>query len=143
MTVMLHTRSERVCYDATDAMAVVYHARYFEYMERARSDWLRSFGQSNTRYSNELSVMFVVTRLNGRFRKPARLDDLLQITVELTHCRGASMDFVQRVLNERGELLCSAEVRLGCVDSRSMAPVALPPSIKSELSGLLSASANV
>ena len=137
MTALLHQRAERVYYDATDAMGVVYHARYFEFMERARSDWLRSFGQSNKQYGEELNVMFVVTRISSRFRKPAKLDDLLDVTVELQNCRGASMDFVQRVLNEAGELLCSAEIRLGCVHSATMAPVPLPESIKMELTALL------
>lgn len=144
MTALLHERDERVYYDATDAMGVVYHARYFEFMERARSDWLRLFGErvveggmTNRRFSEELSMMFVVTRISSRFRKPARLDDALTITVELAACRGASMDFVQRVLSDTGELLCSAELRLGCVNSASMEPMALPTEMKMELQQLL------
>ena len=67
----------RVYFQDTDAGGVVYHASYVNFMERARTEWLRTFGYSNAGLMKELGVMFVVRSLKLDYLKPALLDDLL------------------------------------------------------------------
>jgi len=70
----------RVYWEDTDAGGVVYHARYLQFLERARSDWLTELGISQTRLRNEEGLVFAVTRVEIDFRKPARLEDELAVS---------------------------------------------------------------
>lgn len=122
----------RVYYEDTDAGGVVYHASYLKYFERARTELLREkgFHQHDLRECDH--VVFVVRKLSIDYIAPARLDELLQVESEITTLRGASMTFSQKLINQAGCILCSAEVLVVCVDSLKMKPVALPKSIIAE-----------
>lgn len=117
----------RVYYEDTDASGVVYHARYLQFFERARTEWLRamSFSQQNLRDS--LAVVFTVANLKIDFLRPARLDDALEVSVIVEQMRRASLEFRQE-LRRAGEteLLSRAHVRVGCVDVATFRPCALP-----------------
>src|SRR5579859_3894169 len=74
----------RVYYEDTDLGGVVYHANYLRFMERARTEWLRSLGLEQDVLRNHHSVQFVVVDAAVRFRQPARFNEELTVTVALT-----------------------------------------------------------
>ena len=121
----------RIYYEDTDLGGVVYYANYLRYLERARSEWLRSLGVSQSRLLSDNRILFAVTDVSIRYRRPARFEDLLVVTSELTRLQRASMTFGQRIFRESadGEMLCEAEVRAACLDADSMQPRAMPKSL--------------
>jgi acyl-CoA thioester hydrolase len=115
----------RVYYQDTDAGGVVYHANYVNFMERARTEWLRTFGYSNAGLMKELGVMFVVRKLELNYLKPALLDDMLSVTALLGEVGRSRITLEQTVL--RGEeVLAEGEVHLVCVGAESFKPVSVP-----------------
>ncbi len=72
----------RVYYEDTDTGGVVYYANYLKFFERARTEWLRSFGLNQDKLAQEEGLIFVVRRALLDFLRPARLDDMLEVTVE-------------------------------------------------------------
>ncbi|MDK9718756.1 MAG: tol-pal system-associated acyl-CoA thioesterase [Trichlorobacter sp.] len=107
----------RVYYEDTDAAGVVYHSNYLNYMERARTEFLRKQGCSVAQLAAEGSV-FPVVRMAIDFKAPARHDELLQITTVPVRVGGSSFTLQQQVLRETdGQLLVQAEVTLACVTS--------------------------
>lgn len=123
----------RVYYEDTDAGGVVYHARYLHFLERARTEWLRSRGVDQSRLKHEHGLVFVVSKLSLSFRRPARLDDTLLASCMLAERRGASLRFRQELRrHDSGELLLEADVLAACVDAESFRPVAMPPDFLTE-----------
>lgn len=131
--------SQRVYYEDTDALGIVYHANYLKFMERARTDWLRSASSDHASLRERHGVVFVVTRIDVRFKQPARLDDVLTVGVRLTRMGRAGFDMQQWV--SRGtpaaetQTLCTARVRLACLDAHSMTPARIPEPLLLELQG--------
>ena len=126
----------RVYWEDTDAGGVVYHARYLAFMERARSEWMRTrgWGQDTLRARDDL--MFVVRAMDIDFRAPARLDDQLQVSVQLLECRGASMIFGQRIERDAA-LLVEARVRIAALRASDFRPRPIPDAMLTELKPLL------
>ncbi|MCW5620737.1 MAG: tol-pal system-associated acyl-CoA thioesterase [Burkholderiales bacterium] len=122
----------RVYYQDTDAGAVVYHATYLNFFERARTEWLRHLGFDLPRAARE-GCLFIVRRMQLRFVRPAMLDDLVRVSVALEHLGRAQMTLQQRVTRATDELV-EASVNLACVDPRSFRPVALPGALRACLS---------
>ncbi len=121
----------RVYFQDTDAGGVVYHSNYVNFMERARTEWLRTFGYSNAGMMQELGVVFVVRSMKLDYLKPAILDDLLSVTAQVTAIGRSSITVVQTVL--RGEtLLTEAEVYLVCVDVKTFKPVRVPDVLREQ-----------
>ena len=123
----------RVYYEDTDAAGVVYHSNYLKYMERARTEWLRATGFSHEQLREREGVIFVVTDMTISFKKPACMDQQIEVRVSLFEAGGASLRFLQTIINESQELLCAAEVNVACLDSGSMKPKRIPNPIKVEL----------
>ncbi len=122
----------RVYYEDTDAGGVVYYANYLAFMERARTEWLRSLGYENQQLLDEQGVVFAVRRAAVDYLSPARLDDLLEVVVSLSRIKRASLVFEQQIL--RGEeLLCKGEITLVCVALEHFKPTAIPDSIMQEI----------
>lgn len=117
----------RVYYEDTDASGVAYHANYLRWFERARTEWLRAMDLGQERLRGELGVAFTVANLQIDFRRPARLDDLLEVATQAPQVRAASMVFEQ-VLRPAGggEILARTSVRVGCVGMEDFRPVPLP-----------------
>ncbi len=129
--------TQRVYWEDTDAGGVVYYANYLRFLERARTDWLRSLGLQQERLRHEAGWVFVVAHVDARYLKPARLDDLLDISADILQLERASVLFGQQV--RRGnELLLDAKVRAACVDAQSFKPRRLPPDLIEQLQGPLS-----
>ena len=124
----IFTWQVRVYYEDTDAGGVVYYANYLAYMERARSEWLRTLGFDNQTLADQQGVVFVVRRACVDYLQPARLDELLDVSLILKKRGKASLLFEQQV--RRGdELLCRGEILLACVDVSSFKPTAIPLTI--------------
>ncbi|HSO06311.1 MAG TPA: tol-pal system-associated acyl-CoA thioesterase [Pelomicrobium sp.] len=119
----------RVYYQDTDAGGVVYHSRYLDFFERARYEWLRGLGYGCLDLAGRLGVIFVVRSLAVTFRRPARLDDLLHVSVRLVEL-GRSRVQVQQAVKRGDETLVEADVELACVDAGTFKPVAVPPALR-------------
>ena len=122
----------RVYYQDTDAGGVVFHGRYLEFMERARTELLNAAGFDLARIAREQRLMFLVFRISITYHQPALLNDMLGASAEVAKMGRASVTFRQRV--ERGaELLVEAEVTLALVDCDRMKPARFPQSLAKEL----------
>ena len=121
----------RVYFQDTDAGGVVYHANYVNFMERARTEWLRTFGYSNAGMMKELGVMFVVRSIKLDYLKPAQLDDELLVTARTREIGRSRVTLLQEVL--RGEeLLAEGEVHLVCVGAQTFKPVSVPDVLRKQ-----------
>jgi len=123
----------RVYWEDTDAGGVVYYANYLRFMERARSDWLRSLGVDQAAMMRDERRQFVVVEAHIRYHKAARHDDMLSVSVRLEEARGASIVMAQEIRRggDAGELLISGTIRAACVDSDSLRPRPLPVQLAS------------
>ena len=115
----------RVYYEDTDAGGVVFYANYLAFMERARTEWLRELGYENSSLATGPGVVFAVRRVEVDYLRPARLDDVLDVTASLTRISRTSLTFGQSVCLG-SEVLCRASVQLACVDSRNFRPTGIP-----------------
>jgi acyl-CoA thioester hydrolase len=121
----------RVYFQDTDAGGVVYHANYLNFMERARTEWLRTHGYSNAGLMKEFGMVFVVRSLKLDYLKPALLDDLLDITAQIKDIGRSRISLLQTV--RRGaEVLTEAEVHLVCVSLESFKPVSVPEVLRGQ-----------
>ena len=118
----------RIYWEDTDAGGIVFYANYLKFFERARTEWLRAQGIGQQRLREATGAIFVVLDTQLTYRLPARLDDLLEISVEPSRTGGASLVFMQRAW--RGaELLVEGTIRVACVDSATLRPRRLPASV--------------
>lgn len=105
----------RVYYEDTDAGGIVYYANYLKFLERARTEWLRSLGiEQDTWLAHRLG--FVVRQVQMDLLRPARFNDELLVTVVVERLKRASVVFTQQVLSQNGTLLCQAQVKAACVN---------------------------
>lgn len=125
----------RVYWEDTDAGGVVYHAQYVAFLERARSEWMRACGHAQDRLRQEQDLVFAVRAITVDFLKPARLDDALDVGVELQDCRRASLVFRQTI-HRGGELLLTAGVRIAALDAGGFRPRAIPQPLYEQLKAL-------
>jgi acyl-CoA thioester hydrolase len=127
--------SARVYWEDTDAGGVVYYANYLRFLERARSEWLRARGHAQTALAIDPGVLFAVTEVHIRYRRPARLDDLLVISCQPQPDGASTLLFEQQVHRDSvaGELLATASVRVVCVDATAFQPRRLPAAILEDL----------
>jgi len=125
----------RVYWEDTDAGGVVYYATYLRFLERARTEWLRTLGIDQARLLREERLQFVVVEANIRYHRPAKFDDELLVSAALDSLRGASVTFAQEIRRgeDAGELLVSATVRAACLASDTLKPRPLPQALVSQL----------
>lgn len=124
----------RVYYEDTDAGGIVYHANYLNFMERARTEWLRALGIEQTELLQQ-SIGLVVTSLEIKYLAAAKFNEMLRICSQLVELKRASVEFEQKIYNnDNNKLLVSAQVRVACVDLNKMRPRAIPEFILGELS---------
>jgi acyl-CoA thioester hydrolase len=121
----------RVYFQDTDAGGVVYHASYVNFMERARTEWMRSFGFTNAKLMKELGVVFVVRSLKLDYLKPALLDDLISVTSQLKEVGRSRVTLHQSII--RGEdKLVEAEIHLVSVSLENFKPVRVPDVLREQ-----------
>jgi acyl-CoA thioester hydrolase len=115
----------RVYWEDTDAGGVVFFANYLKFFERARTEWLRAVGFAQQRLRDDTGAIFVVADTSVRFFEPARLDDLLEISVHIAEAGRASLSFRQEA-RRAGALLAEGTIRIGCVDAGTFRPRRIP-----------------
>lgn len=120
----------RIYYEDTDAGGIVYYANYLRFMERARTEWLRSRDISQQQLREAGQGLFVVRDLAIQYRQPAVLDDLLVVHTTIQIVRKASLIFHQEV-RRADELLCDAVVTVCYVDGMTRRPLPLSESLQS------------
>ncbi len=124
----------RVYYEDTDSGGVVYHSNYVNFMERARTEWLRDLGFEQDQLANEHQCLFAVHSMQINFRKPARFNDALAVKTILVKVSGASMHFEQKIF--RGdELLSEATVKIACLDTTEFRPRSIPSFLLMRIKG--------
>ena len=122
----------RVYFQDTDAGGVVYHGSYVNFMERARTEWLRDVcGYSNGALMKEFGAVFVVRSMKVDYLKPALLDDMLAVTAQVQDIGRSRVTLVQTVCRD-AEVLTEAEVHLVCVSLANFKPVSVPEVLRSQ-----------
>jgi acyl-CoA thioester hydrolase len=123
----------RVYYEDTDAGGVVYHTSYIRFLERARTEWLRALGYTQSKLNDEQHLLFSVVSLAMQYHSPARLDDLLNVGLTAHVSGGASVTFRQTIVRQADDVtLASGEVRVACLDSVTFKPRRLPEDLRKE-----------
>lgn len=118
----------RVYYEDTDAGGIVYYANYLKFLERARTEWLRSLGIEQDSWLDH-NRAFVVRHVDLDLLAAARFNAELSVTVEVEKLKRASIVFRQKVFGADGELHCQAVVKAASVDKEAMRAVAIPAAI--------------
>lgn len=126
----------RIYLEDTDAGGVVYHGSYVRFMERARTEWLRTLGlQQSTTFEENLS--FVLHQLELRFERPARLDQQLEVTCSPAALGAATIVFEQQVRDAHsGEICCRGRATVACVQLQTLRPQRLPATLRAALGEL-------
>lgn len=120
----------RVYYEDSDAGGVVYHANYLNFMERARTEWLRHLGFEQPELRAALGVIIVVHSMQIAFKAPAYFNDMLQIACNISKVGRSSLE-MQQTITRKDSVLIEASVKLAFVNAESFKPVAIPADIQS------------
>ncbi len=124
----------RVYWEDTDAGGVVYHSRYLNFFERARTEWLRNLGVHQAKMADEDNTIFVIRNMNINFASAARLDDELDTSVHSVTTPGARMVFKQDIVRcSDQQLVASADVTAVCLKADSFKPTRMPKWIWAEI----------
>jgi len=146
----------RVYYEDTDSGGVVYYANYLKFMERARSEWLRSLGVEQDELLARERIIFAVRAVQVDYLQSARFNDVLWVTAEIAEQGRASLSFSQQVIRpdaaermqarqpaaadvvasvgQKDKLLCAGQVRIACLDAATMRPRSIPSHLLAEIS---------
>jgi acyl-CoA thioester hydrolase len=120
-----HRFALRVYTEDTDFGGVVYHANYLRFLERARSDMLRSLGINQRAALEAGKGVYAVSEIHIKYCKPARLEDELTIVSRLAEVRAASCMIDQKIFRGQ-DVLAEATVRVAFV-SPAGRPTRQPP----------------
>lgn len=145
----------RVYYEDTDSGGVVYYANYLKFMERARTEWLRSLGVEQDALIDRDQVLFAVHSVAVDYLQPARFNDLLWATAAVAKQGRASLTFSQSIVRAtarrngpvggiseeeyqdlvggKATLLCKGRVRIACLHSETMRPRSIPSHLHAEI----------
>lgn len=145
----------RVYYEDTDSGGVVYYANYLKFMERARSEWLRHCGIEQDELIRQYDVIFAVRAVQADYRRPARFNDLLAVTAELSELGRASISFTQHVLRlgaassnltgfiapaiyqrmlaDSNSRLCVGRIKIACLKASTLRPCPIPTHLIAEI----------
>ena len=126
----LFTLPIRIYYEDTDTGGLVYHANYLKFMERARTDFLRSIGCEHQSLMAQKS-MFVVVDCALSFKRSAQLDDLIHITEKIESISKVKLIFQQQVWRD-GALLCEGRFVIASVHSETLRPIAIPEKLRNK-----------
>jgi acyl-CoA thioester hydrolase len=119
----------RVYYEDTDGGGVVYHSNYLKFMERARTEWLRSLGFGQLELKDELNVIFVVRNIAIQYLRSACFDDALNVVTTISRTGRSLLVFEQTIYREDTKLT-QATVEVVSVNASSFKPVSIPESIR-------------
>ncbi len=123
---------QRVYFEDTDAGGVVYHAQYIKFLERARTEWLRYLGFTNSELERKYKMLFVVSEIAVEFIKPAKLDDSINISVSIENLGRVRVTFHQEI--RRGEeSLVKARVTVATVAAETFKPIEIPTDVRKKM----------
>lgn len=130
---MPHRLDLRVYYEDTDLAGIVYYANYLKFIERGRTEWVRSLGIDQARLKREAGIVFAVRRVVADYLAPARFDDVLAVETDPRGATAARIVLAQRV--RRGaQVLFEAEVTLVALSGAGR-PARLPADVRRALAG--------
>lgn len=132
MTMNPFTWPVRVYYEDTDAGGVVFHSNYLNFFERARTEMLRSLGYEQDELRAKEGIIFVVRSVTVDYLVPARFNDQLQVSADITDAKKASLTFKQLITRE-DSILCSSLIRIACLDASTLRPKAIPDYLLEQL----------
>ena len=124
----------RVYWEDTDAGGVVYHSRYLNFFERARTEWLRSMGVHQAKLAAEENVVFAIRHMDIDFVQAARLDDEIDVTVHSVNAGGVRMTFSQEMTRcSDQQTVASANLTAVCLKADSFKPTRMPKWIRAKI----------
>tara|TARA_B100000073_G_scaffold38017_2_gene28575 strand:+ start:1227 stop:1652 length:426 start_codon:yes stop_codon:yes gene_type:complete len=131
----------RVYIEDTDAGGIVYYVNYLKYLERARTELMRTFGLERAAIS-DAGWNFVVSDVSLSYKEPARLDDQLHATAVISAVGGATINFHQKV-RRAGAVLVSGDIQIACVDRGTGRPTRLDAALRKQVEATLGATEGV
>ncbi len=129
----------RIYYEDTDAGGVVYYANYLKFLERCRTEWLRAIGHEQGDLLREPGIAFVVRSIALEYLKPARLDDLITVSLEVERITKSQIFFgqhIRRATPDGDEELLSGRVQIVCVTAAKMKITSIPIELRTQLEAL-------
>ncbi len=127
--------SVRIYFEDTDSGGVVYHSNYLKFMERARTEWLRSLNLNQADLKKKDKVMFVVAKVYIDYKKAAQFNDALDIETSVDNIGASKVDLTQNIM-KNSELYTSAKVSIACIHSETFKPQRIPKLIKQQMDTL-------
>ncbi len=118
----------RVYYEDTDAGGVVFYANYLKFFERARTEMLRAMGYEQDELIANEGIIFVVRSVQVDYLSPARFNELMEVSAEVTLAKKASLIFAQ-LITRGSDVLCKSQIRIACLDAKTMHPKAIPENL--------------
>jgi len=125
----MHCCNTRIYYEDTDAGGIVYYANYLKFAERARTEYLRDYGLSNSQMLDDDGIGIVVRHVEMDLKSPARLDDMLDIQTVVINVKKASF-IMEQTISINGLTLVTIIVKLACIQIDSGRPVAIPNALE-------------
>ena len=123
----------RIYYEDTDAGGVVFYANYLKFFERARTEMLRELGFEQDQLRTEQNLIFVVRSVQVDYLKSAQFNELIDVSAKVTQTKKVSLNFEQTISRD-DEVLCTAKIRIACLQADSMSPKKIPDFILQKLS---------
>ncbi len=124
----------RIYYEDTDSGGVVYYANYLKFMERARTEWLRSFLIQQDDLRERFGIIFAVRQVQIDYLLPAKFNDELLVITTVNKKGKASITFEQTVMRT-SQILVKANIKIACLDANIFKPVPMPIEILKKLTG--------
>ena len=131
----------KVYYEDTDAGGIVYYANYLKYIERARTESLGTIGLFQNKIKDQLNLIFVVKSIFAEYLKPARLDDILEVTTNFIKLGVVSIVVEQEIFLNKTKIF-GATVKLGIIDLNGK-PKKMPSALRLKLENLLKKSIKI
>jgi len=125
---MSHKFAIRVYYEDTDMGGIVYHANYLKYIERARSDWVKTLGIDQNNMRADEGLIFAVRRVEAEYLAPAQYDDELEVETTTQSVTGARL-VMDQMVRRGADLLFSAQITIVCINQAGQ-PARLPANIR-------------
>ena len=132
----------RIYYEDTDAGGVVYYSNYLKYLERCRTEWLREIGHEQADLLRDPGIAFVVRSVAVEYLKPARLDELLTVSLEVEKITRSQIFFRQHirranpVAKDGWDELISGKIQIVCVNAAEMKITSIPNPLRTKLEAL-------
>lgn len=122
----------RVYYEDTDAGGVVFYANYLKFFERARTEMLRSMGFEQDQLIDEQNIIFVVRSVQVDYLNPARFNESIDVSAEVTQAKKVSLNFEQ-IISRDDVILCKANIRIACLTADTLKPKVIPNNLLQKL----------